>query len=88
MPTGSCLCAAVRYRVDGPLREVVNCHCERCRRVSGVFLAATAAARADLTIDDATAAADFHCVDERIASHAGELGAADIPFTRAGSRAD
>lgn len=41
--TGGCLCGAVRYEVRGPLRQVVACHCEQCRRTSGHFVAATAA---------------------------------------------
>lgn len=40
--TGGCLCGAVRYEVTGPLRAVVACHCEQCRRASGHFVAATA----------------------------------------------
>ena len=40
--TGGCLCGAVRYRLHGPLRPVVNCHCQQCRRSSGHFVAATA----------------------------------------------
>lgn len=40
---GRCGCGAVRYTVTGPLRDVVNCHCERCRRVTGHHMAATAA---------------------------------------------
>ncbi|MDF1792997.1 MAG: GFA family protein [Thalassobaculaceae bacterium] len=32
---GGCLCGAVRYRVDGPLRETAHCHCTMCRRSSG-----------------------------------------------------
>jgi len=47
---GGCLCGAVRYRVDGPLRGVVNCHCSQCRRTSGHFVAATAARKDDLTV--------------------------------------
>ena len=43
MVTGRCECAGVRYRVDGPLRDVYNCHCSRCRRFTGHHLAATAA---------------------------------------------
>jgi hypothetical protein len=39
---GRCLCGAVEYRVDGPLRDVVYCHCKMCRRTSGHFVAATA----------------------------------------------
>jgi hypothetical protein len=46
--TGRCLCGSVAYTVDGPLREVWNCHCHRCRRFTGHHMAATAAAPADL----------------------------------------
>ncbi len=44
-PTGRCLCGGVRYRVNGPLRDVVFCHCSRCRRTHGHFSAYTACAR-------------------------------------------
>ena len=47
---GSCLCGGVRYRVIGPLRPVVYCHCSQCRRTSGHFVAATAAAKDALVI--------------------------------------
>lgn len=47
---GGCLCGGVRYEVTGPLRPVVACHCEQCRRQSGNFVAATAAKRADVRI--------------------------------------
>lgn len=40
--TGGCLCGAVRYRVTGPLRPVVACHCRQCRRTSGHHGAFTA----------------------------------------------
>ena len=39
---GGCLCGAVRYEVVGPLRDVVNCHCGRCRRTHGHVAAYTA----------------------------------------------
>ena len=41
--TGHCACGAVSYRVTGPLRQVYDCHCHRCRRITGHYLAATAA---------------------------------------------
>lgn len=41
--TGGCNCGGVRYRVDAELRDVANCHCEPCRRITGHFMAATAA---------------------------------------------
>jgi hypothetical protein len=48
--TGGCLCGAVRYEVRGPLREVLICHCEECRRWHGHVSATTAAAREDLVM--------------------------------------
>ena len=50
MATGGCLCGGVRYRVDGPLRDVIFCHCTRCRRTHGHFAAYTACARTDLEL--------------------------------------
>ena len=43
--TGSCLCGAVKYSINGTLRQVVYCHCEQCRKTSGHFVAATACDR-------------------------------------------
>ena len=43
--TGSCLCHAVSFRVTGPLRPVIACHCQQCRKTSGHHVAATSAAR-------------------------------------------
>ena len=48
--TGGCLCGGVRYRVTGPLRSVVYCHCSQCRRTSGHFVAATAVAKDALIV--------------------------------------
>jgi hypothetical protein len=50
MATGRCLCGAVRYRVEGPLRDVLICHCEECRRWHGHESASTAVARGDLVL--------------------------------------
>ena len=43
--SGGCLCGGVRYRISGPLRDVIFCHCTRCRRTHGHFGAYTACAR-------------------------------------------
>ncbi len=48
--TGGCLCGGVRYRISGPLRPIIYCHCGQCRRTSGHFVAATAAAEDALEI--------------------------------------
>lgn len=52
--SGSCLCGGVRYRVAGPLRPVVACYCNQCRKTSGHYVAATQAAAADMTIEGET----------------------------------
>jgi hypothetical protein len=48
--TGSCLCGAVRFKISGPLREVVYCHCSQCRKQSGHFYAATNVADAAIEV--------------------------------------
>ena len=35
----------MRYEVNGPMRCIIACHCEQCRRTSGHFVAATACRR-------------------------------------------
>jgi hypothetical protein len=47
---GGCLCGAVRYRVRRPLRDVVDCHCSRCRRTHGHVAAYAACRAADLAL--------------------------------------
>ncbi len=48
--TGSCLCGAVTFAVEAPLRPVVACHCGQCRKATGNHVAATAAPRDAVTI--------------------------------------
>jgi hypothetical protein len=43
--TGGCLCGAVRYRLNAPLRHVSACHCGQCLRWHGHVGAYTAAPR-------------------------------------------
>ncbi len=38
---GSCLCGAVRFEADPPLRDAIACHCSQCRKTSGHFWVAT-----------------------------------------------
>ncbi len=40
---GSCMCGAIRYEIDGPLRDAGNCHCSMCRKAHGAAYATYAA---------------------------------------------
>jgi hypothetical protein len=48
--TGGCLCGAVRYRVEGSLRDIFVCHCSVCRRTHGGPAAYAACGQADLIL--------------------------------------
>lgn len=55
MSEGSCACGAVRYEVTEPLRDVWDCHCRRCRKVTGHHMAATSAAPDAVRVADRAA---------------------------------
>ena len=52
---GSCPCGAVGFTVDGPVRDVIVCHCGECRSATGGPWAATAAHRSDLRVENENA---------------------------------
>jgi len=54
---GACPCGAVRFSIDGPVRDVIVCHCEACQEATGGPWAASAVHRADLVVEDAGAIA-------------------------------
>jgi len=47
--SGGCECGAVRYQINGILRDVVNCHCKQCQRTHGNFAAFTSAKTEHIT---------------------------------------
>ena len=48
---GSCLCRAVRFEIDGPLKAPDACHCSQCRKTSGHYWASTDLKEADLRLE-------------------------------------
>ena len=50
MPSGSCLCGAVKFEVTGALAPPDACHCSQCRRQSGHYWASTDLARDRLKV--------------------------------------
>ena len=50
MPSGSCLCGAVRIEVAGALGAVDACHCRECRRQTGHYLASANVPRSALSV--------------------------------------
>ncbi|WP_342241429.1 GFA family protein [Inquilinus sp. OTU3971] len=73
--TGGCLCGGVRYRVTGPLRQVVTCHCGQCRRTSGHFAAFTACAAGDLVLESDRTLRWYRSSPEAERGFCGECGA-------------
>jgi len=49
---GHCLCGAVAYEVRGPMRDVVNCHCQQCLRTHGHMAAYSRVRQADLVMTE------------------------------------
>jgi hypothetical protein len=71
---GGCMCGAVRYEVHGPLRPIVMCHCTQCRRVTGHFMAATAARRSDFKLLSADELKWYESSDEARRGFCGRCG--------------
>ena len=61
---GGCLCGAIRYEIHGPLRDVVNCHCSKCRRFHGNFGAYTSIRHEDLILIKQTSLKWYHSVTD------------------------
>lgn len=67
---GGCLCGRVRYRIHGPLRGVIACHCSQCRRTSGHYAAMTSAPSKSIVMT---------CSDSLVWSISITAGTLDLP---------
>ncbi len=47
MYQGGCLCDTVRFEITGALRNIVYCHCSRCRKAQGSAFASNGIVRAE-----------------------------------------
>ena len=46
--TGSCLCQGIRYEISGRgIGEIIECHCQRCRKANGTAYATNAPVHID-----------------------------------------
>ncbi|MCH7302967.1 GFA family protein [Acinetobacter sp. NIPH1876] len=39
---GSCLCDGIHYEIHGEIGEIIQCHCQRCRKANGTAYATNA----------------------------------------------
>lgn len=63
MPAGSCLCGAVQFQIIGPMRPVLACHCQQCRKQTGHYFAATSVPNAAIEMTQDTGLAWFRASD-------------------------
>ena len=50
MPSGSCLCGDITFRIVGTPTRASACHCRQCRRQSGHVWASAVVPETDLTV--------------------------------------
>jgi hypothetical protein len=63
--TGACLCGAVRFEVEPPLREILVCHCSLCRRSGSNAAAYTSVRRSALRLAESDGLATYIDVNDR-----------------------
>ena len=72
---GGCLCGAVRYVIQGRLRDVIDCHCWKCRRFHGHVGAYTSVRREQLVLTAQSGLKWYRSVtDEKFDVHRGFCG--------------
>lgn len=84
MHAGQCLCGSVSFRLHGPLRDVVNCHCSQCRRTHGHFAAYTSLPTAAIELTRAAGLKWYVASERARRGFCGECGAS-LFWVRTGS---
>jgi hypothetical protein len=70
MIQGSCHCGSVRYRMEGDILSVVNCHCQLCRGLSGsAFTSYIVVKEADLTFQQGETSLSRYSATETSTKH-------------------
>ena len=72
---GGCLCGAVRYEIDGPLRDVVTCHCGQCLKTHGNYAAYSATDKKNLRLIEDRGLAWYDSSDKAKRGFCRECGA-------------
>lgn len=60
MHHGACLCGAVTFTVNAPLKAPTACHCSQCRKVTGSFDMSTEVQKSNLMIQGEDNLGWFH----------------------------
>jgi hypothetical protein len=63
MTHGQCLCGAVRFTINGPVRDIFVCHCSICRRLHGGPANYSACEMDELHMDSADELRHFDVAD-------------------------
>ena len=62
--TGSCLCDGIHYEIHGEIGDVIECHCQRCRKANGTAFATNAPIqKADFKITKGEELLKKFCID-------------------------
>ena len=73
MKTGSCLSGAVKFEAEN-LRNILACHCRKCRKTTGNYMSATAATDADLKMIETRGLKWYRSSDAAKRGFCGECG--------------
>ena len=72
--TGGCFCGAVRYEIEGSLRDVVNCYCGMCQRLHGSYGAHSKADKNRIEMTEQRGLKWFASSDQARRGFCGECG--------------